>query len=55
MKRRTDETDEDAPFWRRLTLDIRPSQPWVVIELASQGTNQAGQEVRFDDVSLVAI
>ena len=41
-----------AGSWRRLSLQIRPTNSWIVVELASQGTNRAGHEVRWDDVSI---
>ena len=38
--------------WRSLSLQVTPTNPWIVVELASKGTNLAGHEVRWDDVSV---
>jgi hypothetical protein len=40
--------------WVRLSLQVRPSNPWAVVELGTKGTKGSGQEVRWDDVSVTA-
>lgn len=41
--------------WTRLSVEVVPSNPWLVVELRSQGTNGSGQEVRWDDVGVTAL
>ena len=41
-----------AGGWMTLTLDVTPSNPWLVVELRSKGTGDAGEEVRWDDVTV---
>jgi hypothetical protein len=38
--------------WTRLSVNVSPSNPWVVVELGTKGTKTAGQEVRWDDVTV---
>lgn len=45
------ETD-DRGSWVRLTIEVTPSNPWVVVELHSKGTGRSGEEVRWDDVAV---
>jgi hypothetical protein len=44
-----------AGSWRTLSLQVVPTNPWIVVELASRGTGRAGQEIRWDDVSVTAL
>jgi hypothetical protein len=41
--------------WVPLTVEVTPSNPWLVVELRSKGTDIAGQEVRWDDVGVEAL
>ena len=40
--------------WTRLSLQVRPTNPWLVVELGTKGTRSAGQEIRWDDVTVTA-
>ena len=39
-----------AGGWTVLAVEVIPSNPWLVVELGSKGTDVAREEVRWDDV-----